>query len=51
MMFSLATVFFEPVKYVYNHGIMVGTSDDLFSPQTALSRAMVWATLARQAGA
>lgn len=43
--------FFEPVKYAYESGLMVGTSDTLFSPQTALSRAMVWATLAREAGA
>ena len=43
--------FFEPVRYVYENGLMIGVSDTLFGPQTSVTRAMIWATLARQANA
>lgn len=43
--------FHEPVHYVYSHHLMVGTSDNLFEPQANVTRAMIWAVLARQAGA
>ena len=38
--------FFEPVRYVYENGLMVGVSDTLFGPQAPVTRAMIWATLA-----
>lgn len=43
--------FFDPVRYVYQQGLMIGTTDTLFEPETPLTRAMVWSILARQADA
>jgi hypothetical protein len=38
---------YEDVKYVYERGIMVGISDDLFGPDMALSRGMIVTILHR----
>lgn len=43
--------FYDPVHYVYKHNLMVGTSDTRFEPQSNVTRAMIWAVLARQSGA
>lgn len=43
--------FADPVRYVYETGLMVGTTDDLFTPQENVTRAMIWAVLARDADA
>lgn len=43
--------FADPVRYVYETGLMVGTTDDLFAPQENVTRAMIWAVLARDADA
>ncbi|MBQ2763610.1 MAG: S-layer homology domain-containing protein, partial [Firmicutes bacterium] len=37
----------EEVAYVYENEIMFGVGDKLFAPENAVTRAMVWATLAR----
>lgn len=42
--------FYGDVEYVYENGLMLGTSDTAFAPQTAVSRAMVVAVLWRLAG-
>lgn len=39
--------FYENVQYVYDRGIMVGTSDTQFSPDEHLTRAMIVAALYR----
>ncbi|MBQ6811213.1 MAG: S-layer homology domain-containing protein, partial [Firmicutes bacterium] len=41
----------EEVAYVYENEIMFGVGDKLFAPENAVTRAMVWATLARVDGA
>ncbi len=33
--------YYEAVKYVYENGLMIGTADDTFAPNSTLSRAMV----------
>ncbi|MDO4549156.1 MAG: S-layer homology domain-containing protein, partial [Clostridia bacterium] len=43
--------FYDEVMYVYNKGLMLGVGDDKFDPYGTVSRAMVWMTLARLAGA
>lgn len=43
--------YYEPVRYVFLNGLMVGTTDTHFAPNDAVNRAMIWAVLARQAGA
>ena len=42
--------FYEPVCYVYENGLMTGTSADTFEPNTPLSRAMLVAVLHRLEG-
>lgn len=42
--------FYSAVQYVYENKLMVGTDDTLFAPQSSVTRAMIWATLARQSG-
>lgn len=42
--------FYSVIKYVYENGIMVGTSDTLFEPNITVSRAMVVTTLWRIEG-
>lgn len=42
--------FYESVKYVYEKGWMLGTSDATFSPQGELTRAMLATVLYRSAG-
>lgn len=43
--------FYKSVQYVYEKALMVGTDVTLFEPQSPVTRAMIWATLARQARA
>ena len=43
--------YYEPVKYVYQNNLMVGIAETRFGPDEAVTRAMIWAVLARQAGA
>ena len=43
--------FYEAVKYLYNKGLMIGTSATAFSPEQTLNRAMVITILGRAAGA
>ena len=43
-------VYFDDVKYVYQNGLMIGTGDDTFSPDTTLTRAMLVTIPWRQAG-
>lgn len=38
------------VAYVYNSGLFAGTSDTTFSPNTAMTRQMIWMVLARMDG-
>lgn len=40
----------EDVAYVYENKIMFGVGNDLFAPENAVTRAMVWTTLARLDG-
>ena len=40
----------EYVEYVYANGLMDGTSATTFEPESAMTRAMVWAILARMDG-
>jgi hypothetical protein len=40
----------EAVAYVYTNGLMLGTSDDMFGPEGALTRAMIVTILYRDAG-
>lgn len=42
--------FYDDVDYVSDHGLMNGTSDDLFSPYENTSRAMIVTILYRMAG-
>ena len=42
--------FFDNVMYACSHGVMNGTSENEFSPQAPMSRAMVMMVLARLAG-
>ncbi len=42
--------FYDPVCYVYSQGLMTGTSDTTFEPNTPLSRAMLVAVLHRLEG-
>ena len=39
--------FYDYVEYVYANGLMDGTSDTTFEPNSNMTRAMVWAILAR----
>ena len=39
--------FYDYVEYVYENGLMDGTSDTTFEPNANMTRAMVWAILAR----
>ncbi|MFR6023849.1 MAG: GLUG motif-containing protein [Oscillospiraceae bacterium] len=39
--------FYDYVEYVYANGLMDGTSDTAFEPNANMTRAMVWAILAR----
>ena len=41
----------EAVTYVASKGIMTGTSENNFSPDGQMTRAMVWTVLGRMAGA
>ena len=43
--------YYEAVKYLYQKGIMIGTSAAAFSPKQTLNRAMVITILGRAAGA
>src|SRR5699024_8015221 len=40
----------EAVSYVTEQGIMTGVGSGQFSPDTSVTRAMVWTVLARMAG-
>lgn len=40
----------DAVRYVFENGLMVGTSDDTFDPEVATSRAMMVTVLHRLAG-
>ena len=42
--------FYTAVKYAYDKGLMDGTDVNKFSPNSYLTRAMVWAVLARMDG-
>jgi hypothetical protein len=42
--------YFDAVKYVYGHGLMNGTSDDKFSPDSTLTRGMIVTILYRYYG-
>ena len=42
--------YFEYVQYVVSHGLMEGTSATTFEPEATMTRAMVWAVLARVDG-
>ncbi|MPM47645.1 hypothetical protein SDC9_94356 [bioreactor metagenome] len=39
--------YYGSVAYAYNNGLFVGTSDTTFSPDSAMTRQMIWMTLAR----
>ncbi len=39
--------YYDAVSYVYANGLMEGVSDTLFDPNGGMTRAMVWAILAR----
>lgn len=43
--------FYDQVLYVYENGLMAGTTDNTFSPRTDLSRAMFITILGRMVGA
>lgn len=47
---SAADWFCDDVKYVYESGLMTGTSDTAFSPDAPVTRGMVLTILARQDG-
>lgn len=47
---SAADWFYSDVKYVYESGLMTGTSDTAFSPDAPVTRGMVLTILARQDG-
>ena len=42
--------YYGSVQYVYEHDLMSGVNDTTFNPQAKVTRAMVWAVLARQSG-
>ncbi|MFI3253633.1 MAG: leucine-rich repeat protein [Eubacteriales bacterium] len=42
--------YYEPVKFIYDRGLMAGTSDSLFSPELPISRGMIVQILYRLAG-
>ncbi|MDO4280420.1 MAG: lectin like domain-containing protein [Peptococcaceae bacterium] len=41
----------DNVAYAYDNGLMVGMNETRFEPEVGVTRAMVWAVLARQVGA
>ena len=43
--------YFDDVKFVYENGLMIGTAENVFSPDLQLSRAMFVTVLGRLAGA
>lgn len=47
---STADWYYDEVMYVYDEGLMTGTSANLFAPNAATSRAMIWTILARMDG-
>ena len=47
---SAGVWYYAAVKYVYENGVMNGTDTYKFSPNTTLTRAMVWTMLARLDG-
>ena len=47
---SAGAWYFDAVSYVYVGGLMDGVSDTLFDPDGTMTRAMVWAILARVDG-
>ena len=47
---STGAWYFDAVSYVYVGGLMDGVSDTLFDPDGTMTRAMVWAILARVDG-
>ncbi|MEA4932455.1 MAG: S-layer homology domain-containing protein, partial [Lawsonibacter sp.] len=42
--------YYNSVAYAYNNGLFAGTSDTTFSPDTAMTRQMIWMVLARMDG-
>ena len=42
--------YYDAVKYVFENGLMVGTTDDVFSPNATLTRGMIVTILHRHAG-
>ncbi len=44
---SAGAWYYDEVSYVYTNGLMEGVSDTLFEPNGGMTRAMVWAILAR----
>ncbi len=42
--------YFDAVSYAVSEGLFTGTSDNSFSPDTAMTRAMLWTVLARMEG-
>jgi hypothetical protein len=42
--------YYKSVRYVYSNGLMNGTGDAAYSPETTLTRAMLVTVLAREAG-
>ena len=47
---SVLAWYYDAVKYVYDNDLMNGTDVNQFSPNSPLTRAMVWAVLARVDG-
>ena len=47
---SAGAWYYDEVSYVYTNGLMEGMSDTLFDPNGGMTRAMVWAILARVDG-
>ncbi len=47
---SVGAWYFDAVSYVYANGLMEGVSDTAFEPGGGMTRAMVWAILARVDG-
>lgn len=42
--------YYGSVAYAYNSGLFSGTSDTAFSPDTAMTRQMIWMVLAHMNG-
>lgn len=42
--------YYNSVAYAYNNGLFAGTSDTTYSPDTAMTRQMIWMVLARMDG-